>query len=206
MSTSSDSSSAGYLAEYAFVGDGIRHAQRERHGFLGFSLAATGLILGLLMRSTPPRSSTEACFLIGIVGAVILVAERMTIRASQAVARLTSYLRFFIEPRVEGLGYCSRLVLFTRTVGGASSAPHSFAFAYLALTLALTLSWLAAPVHGPRQWWQTLLISALATASAVQVGQLYRVGLFGWKNADQAWRDLLEQEQQVAQTEAESPT
>jgi hypothetical protein len=173
MSESSDHSAAGYLAEHAFVGDGIRHAQRERHGFLGFSLAATGLVLGLLMRSSPPRSPVEACLLIGMAGGAILVAERMTIRASLAVARLTSYLRIFVEPRVEGLDYCGRLGSFYAEVRGASSAPHSFAFAYLALTAALALAWLAAPVQGGRQWWQTVLITASSTASLVQVGQLY---------------------------------
>jgi hypothetical protein len=204
MSKSPIDSSAGYLAEYVFVTDGIRHAQRERHGFLGFSLAAAGVILGILMRSTSPRSPIEACFLVGMVGGAILVSGRMTIRASQEVVRLRSYLQCFVEPRVEGLDYLSRLGFFTRAARGASSGPHGFAFAYLALTVALILAWLAAPVHGDKQWWQTFLISALAATSVVQVGQLYWIGTFGWKTADRAWRDLVDHEQQVTTEESES--
>jgi hypothetical protein len=65
MLDSSNDPIAGYLTEHDFIGEHIRHSQRGRHGFLAFSLAATGLLLGLLMRSTPPRSPTEAYFLPG---------------------------------------------------------------------------------------------------------------------------------------------
>jgi hypothetical protein len=34
----------GYLAEYNLIGQGIRQDQQERHGFLAFSMAASGLI------------------------------------------------------------------------------------------------------------------------------------------------------------------
>lgn len=62
MPENSPDTTAGYLAEYAFITEGIRLNQRERQAFLAFSLAASGLILGLLMRATPPRSATETCF------------------------------------------------------------------------------------------------------------------------------------------------
>jgi hypothetical protein len=83
---SEEGRAAGYLAEFDFIREGMRQDQRERQGFLGFALAASGLVLGLLMRSTPSRSATEACFLVGLAAVVILVAERLTIRASQGVA------------------------------------------------------------------------------------------------------------------------
>lgn len=55
-----------YLAEYEFVREGVRQDQRERLAFLGFALAAGGLILGLLMRSPQGRSATQVWFLLAL--------------------------------------------------------------------------------------------------------------------------------------------
>jgi len=46
---------AGYLAEFDFVRERMRQDQRERQGFLGFTLAAAGLVLGLLMDADGER-------------------------------------------------------------------------------------------------------------------------------------------------------
>src|SRR5688572_7414672 len=90
----------------------MRGDQRERHGFLGFTLAASGLVLGLLMNSDAHRSPWQACFLVGLVAVVTLAAEQLTIRASQGVATAGAYLRLFVEPNVEGLAYQRRNVDF----------------------------------------------------------------------------------------------
>lgn len=97
-----------YLAEYEFVREGVRQDQRERLAFLGFALAACGLILGLLMRSPHGRSATQVWFLVGLAALVALVAERLTIRASNGVLSGGTYIRFFIEPNVRGLRYQGR--------------------------------------------------------------------------------------------------
>ena len=83
---------AGYEIEFEFIHAGMRQDQRERQGFLGFTLAANGLILGLLMRGTPERTAKEVWFLVVLAGIVTLVAERLTLRASQGVATAGSTL------------------------------------------------------------------------------------------------------------------
>jgi hypothetical protein len=193
MPQSSTDSVAGYLAEYSFLGEGIRQMQRERHKFLAFSLAASGLILSLLMRSTPPRSPTETCFLVGLAAGVTLIAERMTIRASYSIAVDAAYLRLFVEPQVDGLDFQRRLASPLRTMKGVASTSHSFALAYTALTAAFVLAWFAAPIDGARQWWQTVLIGILTAASFSQVAGLTSISRFHWDGAD-PWRDLHEEE------------
>jgi hypothetical protein len=185
----SKDSTAGYLAEYAFLAEGLRHNQRERHGFLAFSLAASGLILGLLMRSTPSRSATEACFLVGLAAGVTLVAERMTIRSSHGIGNAAAYLRLFVEPHVEGLDFQRRDALFKRKEGGAPSASRSFAYAYFALTAAFLLAWFAAPAHGGKQWWQTGIVASLAAASLFQIVHLNWIGHFG-RNTSRKWNEI----------------
>jgi hypothetical protein len=207
MRDSHDDSVTGYLAEYAFLSEAIRDAQRERHGFLGFSLAASGLILGLLLRSRPPRTASEACFLVALTGVVTLIAERLTIRSTQGVVRAGTYLRLFIEPHVEGLNYHRRNDLFLSRAKGTASARRGFAFAYLALTAGIVFAWFALPVQGDRQWWQTFLVVGLVVASLVQVGRLAVWGHpFGWADntwVNDMWRDIQDKEQQAAKHDAD---
>jgi hypothetical protein len=102
---------------------------------------------------------------------------------------------------VEGLDYHRRNDLFLRKARGTATAGRGFAFAYFALTAAFVLTWLAAPLQGGRQWWQTFLVGLLAVASLFQVGRLAIWGhLFGWAN--NIWRDIQEQEQQAANVDA----
>jgi hypothetical protein len=190
----STDSVVGYLAEYDFIREGMRQDQRERQGFLGFALAASGLILGLLMRSSPPRSPTEACFLVGLTAGVTLVAERLTIRASQGVASGGAYMHLFIEPHVEGLAFQRRNRRFLHTLRGSTSASRGFAFAYFGLTIAFVLAWLAAPVHGGREAWQTGVVGLLATVSLLQAARLLWTSLRGWGKVDDAWQEIYEAE------------
>src|SRR4051794_8767068 len=83
----------GYRAEWEFIREGMRQDQRERHGFLAFTLAANGVILGLLMKSDEPKHlAKEACFLVGYAAIVTLAAEHLTMRASQGVATAGAYI------------------------------------------------------------------------------------------------------------------
>jgi hypothetical protein len=86
----------GYLAEFEFMHQGMRQDQRERHGFLGFTLAASGLVLGLLIRAEPPLKPLQVFYLVGLVALVTFVAERLTVRSSQGVATAGAYLRLFV--------------------------------------------------------------------------------------------------------------
>jgi hypothetical protein len=195
---SAKDSIAGYLVEYETLAEAIRQTQRELNSFLALSLAASGLILGLLMRTTTPRSPAEACFLISLAAGVTLVAERMTIRGTQKVRSIREYLRIFVEPYVDGLDYHRRTALFLTTVRARARGGHTITFAYAGLTAAFVLAWLAAPVESGRQWWHTCLVGVLGAASLVQVGQLIWLSVYGWQTANNAWATIKEQEQQAS--------
>lgn len=77
---------AAYLAEFEFIREGLRQDQRERQVFLGFALTAGGIVLGLLVRPGSNPSAGQALFLIGIVGAITVVAEILTSRSSMAAS------------------------------------------------------------------------------------------------------------------------
>jgi hypothetical protein len=195
---------AAYLAEYDFVGSEMRQNQRERHGFLAFALTASGLILGILMRSNPPRSATEACFLIGLAAGVTLIAERMTIRASQSIAAAGAYLRLFVEPHVDGLEFQQRLASPLRGTEVGSST-GSFSLAYIGLTAAFVLAWPAVPIDGARHWWQTLVVVVLGGTSLFQALKLSSMPCPVWSNAaDSPWRAIHDQDQQTGRLHASS--
>ena len=199
-----DDLTKGYLAEFEFIREGMRQDQRERQGFLGFSLAASGLILGLLMRSSPPRSATEACFLVGLAAGVTLVAERLTIRASHGVASGGAYMRLYIEPHVEGLGFQERNRRYMKQIRGSNSVSRGLGYAYVALTAAFVLAWLAAPLTSGRAWWQTLIVSVLAVASLLQAGKLLISSIRGWPVVNNAWDKVFEEEFELRREAASS--
>jgi hypothetical protein len=203
---SEEGQASAYLAEFDFIREGMRQDQRERQGFLGFALAASGLVLGLLMRSTPPRSATQACFLVGLAAVVILIAERLTIRASQGVASAGAYLRVFVEPHVDGLEYQRRNESYIRKMKGSVSASRGFGLAYVALTFAFACAWAAAPVPGHRQWWQTGFVTVAALISLLQSGVLIRTSFVGWENVNSAWKAVLDEEEQATETSPVSTT
>ena len=153
-----DDVESGYLAEFDFIREGMRQDQRERHGFLGFALAASGVVLGLLIRSDPALSASRTCFLIGLAALAVLIAERLTIRASQGVASAGAYLRLFVEPRVAGLRYQRRNEAYVRHVRGTVSASLGFGYAYLGLTAAFVAAWWASPISDGRAWWHAAVV------------------------------------------------
>jgi hypothetical protein len=152
------------------------------------------------MRSRPPRSATEVCFLTGLAAGVTLIAERMTIRSSHRVASARAYLRLFVEPRVPGLSFHCRLSSPLR-VRGVSSAARSFALAYLGLTAAFVLAWLAAPVDGGRESWQTLLVGLLGTLSVAQIAQLDSITT---DTAHNPWHAVHKEEHDAVNLEVDS--
>jgi hypothetical protein len=81
----------------------MRQDQRERLAFLGFALAASSAVLGLLARDPEHLpSSSQAFVLIGIALSIAIVAEVLTVRATTGVASAGHYLRKFVEPNTSG--------------------------------------------------------------------------------------------------------
>jgi hypothetical protein len=186
----------GYALEFEFIHEGMRQDQRERHGFLGFTLAANGLILGLLMRSTPARTTKEACFLLALAAVVTIVAELLTIRASQGVATAGAYLRVFIEPHVDGLGYQRRNEDFD--MKGRVSSSRGFGSAYLLVSVGAGFAWFEAPVTGGRTFWETAIIVGLSTTSVLLAGWLLWASVRGWGKVDDAWTKVDDSERAAA--------
>jgi hypothetical protein len=186
----------GYLAEFDFIHEGMRQDQRERHGFLGFTLAASGLVLGLLMRAKPPLEPPQVFYLVGLVALVTCVAERLTLRSSQGVATAGAYLRLFVEPKVDGLGYQRRNLKFLHTLDGNVSSSRGFAVAYFGVTVAFGLAWVIAPIKAgtDREIWQTLSVVVLVVLSLIQVGTLWLRSTTGWKSVNDAWEAVFDSE------------
>jgi hypothetical protein len=141
----------GYLEEFRFLHEGMRQDQRERHQFLGFALAASGLVLGLVMRADPPLKPLHVFYLVGLVALVTFVAELLTLRSSQGVATAGTYLRFFVEPHVQGLAYQGRNRVFPGR--GRVSSSRSLAYAYVGLTFAFVVAWAIAPIMSRGAEW-----------------------------------------------------
>ena len=196
MSETSPKPLDGYLAEFDFIHDGMRQDQRERHGFLGFTLAASGLVLGLLMRAKPPLEPPQVFYLVGLVALVACVAERLTLRSSQGVATAGAYLRLFVEPKVDGLRYQCRNQVFLRTLNGNVSSSRGFAIAYLGVTIAFGLAWFIAPIKAgtEREIWQTLSVVVLVLLSLSQIVKLHLRSGTGWKSVNDAWQAVFDAE------------
>jgi hypothetical protein len=193
-----EGSVAGFLAEYDFIGAGMRQYQRERHGFLAFALTASGLILGLLMRSNSPRSATEACFLIGLTAGATLIAERMTIHTSQAIAAGDAYVRLFIEPYIDGLALQRRLASPLRSTKLAVPT-RNLGLAYTGLTAAFVLAWPAVPIDGSIEWWQTLIVAVLGATSLFHAMKLYFMGCpHSLTTANACWNAIYEEERRTS--------
>lgn len=182
----------GYAMEYDFIREGMRQDQRERHGFLGFTLAAHGLILGLLMRSTPARTAMDAWFLLSLAAVVTIAAELLTIRASQGVATAGAYLRVFVEPHVGGLGYQRRSRDFA--LRGRISSSLAFGWAYLLVTIGFVVAWFEARVTGGRTIWETGVIVGLGLFSLVLARWLLCASVRGWGEVRQAWIEVCSRE------------
>jgi hypothetical protein len=194
--------STGYLAEYNYLGTYVHQSIRERQRLLAFSLAANGLILGLLIRSSTPKTASQACFLVALGAGVTLAAELMTIRATQSIANITAYLRLFIEPHVEGLSFYTRYEQFRegrpfRGIRRKAHGAYDFVCAYLVLTAVYIPTWLLAPVQQQGKFWETAIIIALSVASLLQVIRLRRLSATGWHAAEEAWSTIRQTEQRT---------
>jgi hypothetical protein len=177
------SGSDGLLAEFDFIREGMRQDQRERLVFLGFALASSGAVLGLLVRDHQHLPSGAQAFVLILVAlAIAIVAEVMTIRATIGVASAGHYIREFIEPRAAGLRFQERNRHFLdelkaprprmgRLMRSSVSASWGLAIAYGVLTVALAVAWFTVDLSTPRDTLRDVL---------VVLGVLVSLGLAVW--------------------------
>jgi hypothetical protein len=191
---SDDEHLAAYLAEFEFIREGLRQDQRERQAFLGFALAAGGIVLGLLVRSGTTPSSGQALFLIGIVAAIVIVAEVLTMRATIGVASAGIYVRKFVEPHVAGLRFQTRNREFLEHMDARVSASWGFAIAYGTLTAGLVLAWFTIHLSSSRSVYQSALVVILACISVGMTIVLWWTSRYGWKRVERAWDEVKKKE------------
>ena len=204
--TPSDASIA-LLAEFEFIREGMRQDQRERLAFLGFALAASRAILGLLAHpSSRPITSGQAFILIGVALAIVVVAEVMTIRATAGVASAGHYLRVFIERDEPGLNFQRRRVEFSKELGeGNRALPRTLirssilassglAVAYGVLSAGLVIAWFTVDLSTARDWRSFVLI-AMACMGGGLAGLLWWTGHHAAGYAARAWEAVRESEQ-----------
>jgi hypothetical protein len=196
-----DDSQTALLAEFDFIREGMRQDQRERLAFLGFVLAATTAVLGLLVRDSKHLPSSEQAFvLIGIALLVALVGELLTIRATVGVANAGHYIRLFIEQKVPELRFQTRNSQFVselregqdnrgwRGLMRASvSASSGLAIAYAVLTAGLLVVWFTLSLSTTRGFWRSAVVVSLACISGALIRQLWWTAHQGAKYVGEAW-------------------
>jgi hypothetical protein len=187
MSTEGRRPIDGLLAEFEFMREGLRQDQRERQVFLGFALAASGTLLGLLVRPATFPSANQALIFVVIAAAVTIVAEVLTMRATLGVASAGVYLRIFVEPYVDGLAFQGRNRRFLENMDSRISASWGFAIAYLMLTFALALTWFSAHLSSPRGVWQSAIVLLAAVVSLGFTVTLWWTSRYGWHRVERAW-------------------
>jgi hypothetical protein len=188
---------AAYLAEFEFIREGLRQDQHERQVFLGFALTAGGVVLGLLVRPGATPSSGQALFLIGIVGAIAIVAEILTIRATMGVASAGLYLRDFVEEKVPELNFQKRNREFLKHMDDRVSASWGLAIAYGTLTIGLVLAWFTIHLSSARSPLQTVAVGVVAIFSFTMTILVWHTSKFGWKRAEQAWSKVKSDEEKA---------
>lgn len=196
------------LAEFEFLREGMRQDQRERLVFLGFALAASSTVLGLIAHnSAHPLSSSQAFVLVVIALSIAVVAEVLTIRATTGVASAGHYLREFIEPNTSGgLQFQTRNRQFldrlqegnpgerrpkrlVRFVMRASvSGSWGLAVAYVILTAGLLAAWFIADISGSRWGWRGGTVVFGASVSFGMTWLLWWTAKHGAQHVGDAWR------------------
>jgi len=195
------------LAEFAFITGGMRQDQRERLAVLGFALAASSAVLGLLVRQTKPPSSAQGFILIGIALAITLVAELMTIRATIGVASGGHYLRLFIESEIPELRFQTRRPRFLAALGAQTTkrlprslirssvhAASAFAIAYGVLTVGLLIAWFSVDLSTARGLWKTILLVGGGCVNIGLAAQLWWwAANSGARYLKRAWEEVAEE-------------
>jgi hypothetical protein len=184
----------GLLAEFDFIREGLRQDQRERQVFLGFALAASGAVLGLLVRPGRVPSPNQALVFVLIAGAVTIVAEVLTIRATLGVASAGVYLRIFVEPYVDGLAFQSRNRRFLHNMDSRISASWGFAVAYLMLSFAIALAWFSVHLSSPRGVWESGVVVLAVLVSMSLTATLWWTSRYGWRRVERAWKAVADAE------------
>lgn len=106
------------IEEYKSLREEIMRRQYARLLILGYTVTAVGALLGLAARdaSSAAQSLTYYRFVLLAFALLILIAALlMTINHTQQIDIIASYIRRFIEPRVNGIRWESRWMRYRQS-------------------------------------------------------------------------------------------
>jgi hypothetical protein len=191
----------GLLAEFAFVTDGMRQNQRERQTYLAFTLAATGVLLGILLGDDSQQTSSAYFFVVALAGVVVVTAEVLTIRSTRGVTSHAAYIRYFIEERVPDLRLQNRMAEFPKRPVGTA---RGLGFVYLALAAALPFAWWELVPQRFQTCAGDIAIGVLTVGACVPALMLIlRWPQEFWEKPDKDWKTIRDKEQDPAEGEPE---
>lgn len=126
------------MAELTFLQQGIRQVQVQREVFLGFAVTASIALIGLFAH-TKFTSHNAPAMLAAILLIAIIAAQVLTIRNTWDVIFTATYIRLFIESKVEALNYQTDLLKYESGGGAAAiivGSRFGYAITYGLLSLA----------------------------------------------------------------------
>jgi hypothetical protein len=107
---------SGLLQEYERLCADISNYKRDRLFILGFTFTVVGSVVGIVAPARVAEQSTitapSLSLIVGLLSfglLALLAALVLTTRYSEAIERVASYMRVFIEPEVRGLKWETRL-------------------------------------------------------------------------------------------------
>lgn len=141
LALANDDELTGLQSELDFLREGIRQSQRERYIFLGFAIASAGTALGLLVGTDRELDAGENFFLTALPGLILIATALLTIRSTIGITSASAYIRTFLEPRLPGMNYETRLAKFTPHAPYSTGAALGLGIAYVGLTAAVPFTY-----------------------------------------------------------------
>jgi len=101
-----DESKIGYIEEYKSLREEVLKRQDARNNTLGLTVTAIGTIVALSLgigRSAEFSGFVSALIILSYI--LVIAAVIFTIHQTQQIDNISAFIRIFIEPNVEGIGW-----------------------------------------------------------------------------------------------------
>ena len=165
MNAADDPVDPGLLEEYRQLKQEIFNAQAIRYTILGFTVAATGTILGLIAKelASPEATRTFAAVFVSFGLGLLIAAQLLTIHFSHWIIIAARYIREFIERRVPGIQWETRMLRLRKEEKGQilrASRPLGGYYCFLAVAV-----YIMAPLSGAETFRALAMPTALMMLS-----------------------------------------
>lgn len=179
----------GLIEEYKSLREEIARRQDARLLVLGFTVTGIGTMIGLTLNdgSVVVQGLNYYAFaLISFALVMLIVSLLLTIQHTQQIAVISTYIRRFIEPNINGIRWESRWTRYRESrrsnpkAGGlplGTSKPLALYYGFLTVAV-----YCVSFVRGMHYYWPALvLVSALAIGSLACSFVLYTRRAKGWR-------------------------